>query len=441
MKRFILFLFLLVIGLFACQSIFAQDVWRMKVKKMDGTTTSILITDVSEVTFVKETSEVPEVPDEPKPSITTGEAVDLGLRVKWASHNVGASQPEEYGAYYAWGEIEEKEDYSKATYKYYKNGEYVSLGNNICGTDYDVAHIEWGGNWRMPSVEEMRELSNECSWEWTTYNGQNGCIVTGPNGNTIFLPAAGYRRGQSADDCIGWDGRYWSGSRTGVYGDYEDNARDLCYTRGSDGTVSEWERYFGLSVRPVEDYPSPSEPVDLGLSVKWASHNVGATKPEEFGGYFAWGETVERSLYNENSYKYYQTKYESWNHIGNNIVGTEYDAAYVRWGGNWRMPSEAEMEELEEQCSWEWTTFNGVNGYKVTGPNGNSIFLPAAGKRINSSLYNSTKGYYWAGSRPDYYEEGTTLKGMASVLELSSEESHWYGHNRCNGCSIRPVYD
>ena len=115
--------------------------------------------------------------------------------------------------------------------------------------------------------------------------------------------------------------------------------------------------------------------VDLGLpsGTKWATCNVGATAPHEYGNYYAWGETTTKSTYSsENS----RTHGVSMNDISGNPT---YDAARANWGGTWRMPTEAEMEELKDNCTWTWTTQNGVNGCTITGPNGNSLFLPAAG--------------------------------------------------------------
>lgn len=125
--------------------------------------------------------------------------------------------------------------------------------------------------------------------------------------------------------------------------------------------------------------------VDLGLSVKWATCNVGAEKPEDLGDYYAWGETEKKTEYTEDTYKHAEDKdgdgdfyddLNNWEDIGSNISGTPYDVARAKWGGKWRMPTVEEAEELLGKCSWEWTTVNGTNGYTVTGPNGNSIFLP-----------------------------------------------------------------
>ena len=197
------------------------------------------------------------IPEEPA---TSSRAIDLGLPsgLKWASCNVGATAPEEFGGYYAWGETEEKEDFSWSTYKYC-NGSYDSM-TKYCTDSYDgtidnkttlepeddVAHVQWGGSWRMPTKAEQDELRNNCTWNWTTLNGVNGYRITGPNGNSIFLPAAGYRDGSEVY-YQGYCGHYWSSSLS------SDSSYDACglafYSSGYD-----WDsglRYLGQSVRPV----------------------------------------------------------------------------------------------------------------------------------------------------------------------------------------------
>lgn len=170
--------------------------------------------------------------------------------------------------------------------------------------------------------------------------------------------------------------------------------------------------------------PNPTvtpEYVDLGLpsGVKWATFNVGATKPEEYGDYFAWGETEPKELYDESTYS-----------------EKEEDAATANWGSEWRMPTQAEQDELRTECSWTWMTKNDVNGYKVVGPNGNSIFLPAAGYCSGSSLYNvGHKGFYWASS---LYTGNTSY---AYYLSFTYNDVSRYSNDRCYGQSVRPVYD
>ena len=191
---------------------------------------------------------------------TKYKAVDLGLSVKWASCNVGAESPEEYGGYYAWGETEEKTDYSWSTYKWC-NGSYTTLTKYCTSSSYgtvdnkttldpedDVAHVQWGGNWRMPTKAEQDELRTKCNWEWTTMNGVKGYQVTGPNGNSIFLPAAGYRLGTGVYD-RGSFGGYWSAT---FYENYSSSAFYLYFRSGG----HEWDSYgrgYGHTVRPVTE--------------------------------------------------------------------------------------------------------------------------------------------------------------------------------------------
>lgn len=197
--------------------------------------------DIESLTFVK--SEEPVVPDVP------AEAIDLGLPsgTKWASCNVGASKPEEYGSYYAWGETEEKDVYSEDTYKYYQNGSYVNIGSDISGTEYDVAHVKWGGNWCMPTLDDIFELLDNCTNEWTTLNGVNGRKFTSKiNGNSIFLPAASGRLGGGLT-IAGEYGFYWSSSQIP---DYSRLAYILYFYSGG-AYRYRYYRYNGQSVRPV----------------------------------------------------------------------------------------------------------------------------------------------------------------------------------------------
>lgn len=174
------------------------------------------------------------------------EAIDLGLSVKWAEHNVGANKPEDYGNYYAWGETEEKEIYSESTYLYFKNGSYEDIGSDISGTKYDVAYVKWGNGWRMPTMDEVHELCVECSFEWTTINDISGLKVTGPNKNSIFLPAAGGRYGSELK-YFGDSGWYWFGTLC----EYDNSAAFLLTIETMN--YYEGERWIGLPVRPVKD--------------------------------------------------------------------------------------------------------------------------------------------------------------------------------------------
>ena len=167
--------------------------------------------------------------------------------------------------------------------------------------------------------------------------------------------------------------------------------------------------------------------VDLGLSVKWATCNVGASNPEEYGKYFAWGETTSKSYYNGSTYTYTDNP---------TTLPMSVDAARANWGGKWRMPTIDEFEELRNNCTWKWTTQNGVNGYKVTSnSNGNYIFLPAAGYRDLGSLYGAGDyGYYWSSSAygPNY---STTALYMYFYSTWKERKNDY----KAAGRSVRPV--
>ena len=193
----------------------------------------------------------------------------------------------------------------------------------------------------------------------------------------------------------------------------------------------------------IRTYLNDYEYVDLGLSVKWAAYNVGATKPEEYGGYYAWGETEEKSNYSWETYKWCNGSYDTMTKYCTSSYGTvdnkttldpEDDVAHVKWGGDWRMPTTEEQRELLNNSTWQWTTLNGVNGYKVTGPNGNCIFLPAAGYRVGTDVDGrGNSGYYWSGSLNSYYSY------YAYILYFSGYYYHWDYYNRYYGLSVRPV--
>ena len=235
---------------------------------------------------------------------------------------------------------------------------------------------------------------------------------------------------------------------------------------------------------------SGHEYVDLGLSsgLKWATCNVGSNRPEDSGDYFAWGEKRKKSLYNEESYMfghykrglkiigrknfYYdditrknlmedfrprkdsdKNKYsfvgrgkEFGNRIlenffgDENISGTKYDVVREQWGEKWRMPTKADFEELKNECVWVWTEQNQKKGYKVVGPNGNSIFLPASGvynSQDGASLSNDgVEGNYWSSSPHDKLDDCAYELFFDSINYYMSEFNQ-----RCHGLSVRPVLE
>ena len=155
--------------------------------------------------------------------------------------------------------------------------------------------------------------------------------------------------------------------------------------------------YVDFSAKPAPPTVTAGQVVDLGLSIYWASCNLGAESPEIKGDQYAWGETKTKTKYNTNNYSYYDSSTQTFINIGSNISGTEYDAATVNLGSEWRMPTSNEMYELLNNCTWEWIQMNGVNGYKVTGENGNSIFLPQAVYWTGNDGYDETYATgFWA---------------------------------------------
>lgn len=450
------------------------------------------------------------------------EYVDLALPsgLKWATCNIGASKPEAQGSYFAWGETKPKDEYTQENSVTYEK-QMDDISGNI---QYDAAVANWGEGWRMPTKEEMQELKDYCTWEWTKQNGVKGYKVTGVNGNSIFLPTTKYYNGNTLGGGTCSSNDYWSSTPRGDNGfayilyfyskgstyvegafrylgysvrpvidvieapfvaamtEYYTDVTAIIKTYATNGGSEITERgfYWGTNIEPSEadnkvvlenevgyktktllgltpnttyyvkayatnsegtsysevvsfttlETPVECEYVDLGLpsGLKWATHNIGATTPEEYGNYYSWGELLPKETYTEaNSL----TRGKSMD----DISGTENDAATVYWGGSWRMPTIAEYRELLYNCTWTWTTQNGVNGYKVTSKtNGNYIFLPAAGWRHLSDHHDAGElGCYWS-STPD---ESSTNR--AFELYFSSDGHSMIGHDRYYGISVRPV--
>lgn len=185
--------------------------------------------------------------------------VDLGLPsgLLWAKYNVGASSPEEYGDYYAWGEVTPKQKYTASNYLHYTkvNGEYSGsfIGNDISGTEYDAAHINWGNGARMPNKSEAEELVKYCNWKYYTYNGVCGGLITGPNNNSIFLPfARGFYNDQLWNDPLDI-AVFWTSQ---PYNYYRDTYATVCSCAQDEG----WQygiggevKFIGLSIRAVKN--------------------------------------------------------------------------------------------------------------------------------------------------------------------------------------------
>ncbi len=176
--------------------------------------------------------------------------------------------------------------------------------------------------------------------------------------------------------------------------------------------------------------------LDLPSGTLWATCNVGAEKPEELGYYYAWGETSTKSSYSKSNYKWYNGSDVSFTKYGDiATLDLSDDAAYVNWGSNWRMPSDANLRELinSNNTTTEETTLNGVKGLKITSKsNGKSIFLPTAGYMNGSTLIGAgTNAYYWASK--------TYTQGSVRYLKIEDGRATVGNCSRYMGQSIRPV--
>ena len=288
-----------------------------------------------------------EMDKEPE-NINGHEYVDLGLPSGklWAKTNYGASTEDGYGSYLDWRNI------------------------NIVNTD-------WGEDWAAPTSEDIKELCNNCSFTWG-YSDNNvyGCRVTGKNGNTIFLPAAGFRI-NGYDQSTGKDIYYWTSSPS------NENGFAVALTGYSETGAFHTNITYNYTlatfpVRPVANArPDTSEPlvpetVDLGLPSGrlWSNINFGATANNIYGSYLAW---------------------------------TDINTVTATWGDDWIVPSQADFEELYKNCTFTWEYNNNVYGCTFQGKNGNSIFLPAAGALAKGVDLNGVgeKAYYWSSTEYD----------------------------------------
>lgn len=366
----------------------------------------------------------------PTTNYPAAQAVDLGLSVKWSSYNLGALFPDEYGIYTGWGD-------PTGALRSNSPSDYAvgNTNDNIAGSEYDTAFSFWGDKWRMPTKAEFEEL-NTLDWQYTeNYDntGVTGWIVSAKNGNSIFIPWAGFKN-QESDVYVGNDCFLWTSERSGETNAFYANIKVQNSVDFRNVIKSVW-----MPIRPVYDDavgpgPSPVDEreVDLGLSVKWANCNIGATKSSEAGDYFAWGETSPKANYDESTYTYFDLINEG------HIAGSQYDAAHVQWGGDWRMPTKWEYEELLRECTRMVTTVDGVKGCKFTGKNGNSIFMPFAG-------YKNQTDVFFAGTLGEYYTDYVFVplddRSAAYTLMMNSNDDiYQIAHKtRSFGLPIRAV--
>lgn len=375
---------------------------------------------------------------------TAHEYVNLGLPsgTKWATCNLGAANPNDYGNYYAWAETEPKKYYGWSSYRWKSHSvsgrattHYYDYGINMQLSD-DAANANWGYDWGIPSEAQWMELEKYCKWLWDS----RGYKIIGPNGNSIFLPAAG----EYCDNELKYTdtkGAYWSSSKL-YYRSHSESigAKSLRFNIDNHWIYNGVGPLFdcnmdclldsciGRSIRPVCWDASTQEKatnenivmtkatgsingheyVDLGLpsEILWATCNVGAISPKYFGKYYAWGEITTKKEYSEQAYKY--------SGFPSNLP-TSADVATVMWGAGWKIPTKENWEELKNNC--EWSICSG--GYKILGPNGNIIYLPLAGGCYYSDIKN-------VGSFGNYMSSSLCADKTGEVWCFSLDLGEWY---------------
>jgi formylglycine-generating enzyme required for sulfatase activity len=345
---------------------------------------------------------------------------------------------------------------------------------NDCQTFITKLNQITGKNFRLPTEAEWEfaarggNLSNgyryagsnnvdDVAWKYGTSNGTTHAVgAKYPNELGLYDMS-----GNVYEWCLDWYGRYSSGIQTNPIGptsgsdhvfrggDWMENAMACRVSYRNFGSDGKWA---GVGLRLALDLDNDPEfeeheYVDLGLpsGTLWATYNVGATAPEEYGDYFAWGETEPKDVFDRSTYEwcdepYWLTKYctdSASGHVIDNKteLDPEDDAAYINWGPSWRMPSKEQFQELCDNCIWQWTQRNGVNGHLVTGPNGNNLFFPAAGYRSGSSLcQESLYGCHWSLSL------NVELQGSAHMLHDFENGKYMVDYQpRHRGLTVRAV--
>ena len=417
------------------------------------------------------------------------EYVDLSLPSGnlWAKCNLGASAPEAYGDYYAWGEVEPKQVYTYPNHKWYKEGA-PSLGftkyNNEDGKlsleDEDDAVIQKLGNgWRTPTLADFRELTNQkyTTIKKTTLNGVAGYQITSKrNKKSIFIPFAGFKNDKPQTREIS------SSEEVAICMTNQrriDNQVFNCWTFAFEqDRIRRYgkRRYDGISIRPVKGpgVPVPNDCVDLGLAsgLLWAKYNIGTTEPTQLGNYYAWGETSTKKKYAADYYKHYiwgtydLKRIKKYNEEdGKTVIDPDDDAARANLGVGYRIPTQEDWQELLDDCKWEAVTITlpivldpsqkkGIARWKVTGPNGNYIILPMTGgvrcdawfDPTDDNTYYTTANLYPAENLSDTYKYKMAVVLTWSLFadETSDEgiKEPWFASMlRVFGVVVRPVFD
>ena len=362
------------------------------------------------------------------------EYVDLGLPsgTLWATCNLGAKKPSDYGYYIYWGETDQRSNYSLSGSQIYDKDIPTMRATGIIDqyfnltSRYDAATVLWGDDWRMPTSDEINELLRYCDYQWTEVNGSNGIKLTSSkNGHQIFLPCAGMKR-DNEDVMVGTKGYYIGATANG------NNSACGIYLAQGDVRPSSTLINRGRTIRAVRkranDRPfvDPNDTiinghayVDLGLpsGTLWATLNLGADSVQKIGNRYLWGfPSTDIPFDAENGWKGasldHLVQYNVTDSTGTLLA--DRDAATESWGGQWRMPTHEECEELLANCETEFVTYKGVLCCKVTGRNGHVMYVPSTDDNgcsaWSSSIYsttNDTRSYTFHIFNPVLIEDWT----------------------------------
>lgn len=373
--------------------------------------------------------------------------------------NVGASKPTDYGLYFQWGDtigytadqVGKDKQFTWDDYKFSINGSstnFSKYGVSVLQLEDDAAHVNMGGTWHMPTYGQVDELFENTDFKFTTLDGVGGVTFTSKNDSSksIFFPAAGKGLNgsiiQSGEGVAIWLDRLVS------------NDSGLCvYTDTSGDEGSSLQRYTGLPIRGVIETSANTNGysyVDLGLpsGTLWATCNVGASKPSDYGLYFQWGDTSGYTADQVGKDKQFNWADYKFNPSGDGKTFTKYtkigdkleledDAAHANMGGDWHMPTPTQISELLNTAYTknEWTTQYGVNGRLFTSKTdpSKSIFIPAAGYASYGSLYNVWhEADVWSSTL-------NTDNAFGQYLYFNSNNVYLDRYTRCGGLSVRGV--
>lgn len=391
------------------------------------------------------------------PSVFSVEIKAKYISERFIKQVPGSVQPSEYGVF-----LSVDGTPSNDNYKYKISTRQLGIDNSTftvknynlkSNTTYKyVAYVKVGETYYYGDVEEFATLKADLSvalsvGSITIFTLNAKVEVTGKNASNVNSFGVFYS--ENIDDVSNVDNLVNAQNTVGS------NASDSIKVKG----LSLNKKYYVVAYSKIgteyflsdvknfttKDFEFSSDAVDLGLSVKWASCNIGATRPEEFGKYLSWGETVEKSVYIDSTSVWSGktiTDLRRQGVVGNEFINMEYDPARLLLGGKWRLPRPLEIGELLDRCEFYKYTLNGVKGYLILGTNGNYIFLPATGYRYDDTLYQ--EGVYACGWGAEVlfenYEDEFFIYGNVLLIESDEPESRVQKYASLSyGFTVRPV--